>query len=367
MAGFCRCCILLAAIAANGAWAKKKEESTGSQSSDHSTESAAATAAAVEDPLPDEAAFTKEQQAPSTLQPCSDLNAQCSYWAAIGECEKNPRYMLSMCQVSCHRCPGDNTKMNAKIYRELESLAADPASSQQQQAQSQQKKKPQLREISFSPRAFIVDDFLSGEECEGLKQHAMPHLEHAKTINMKTGEYQDDKVRTNSQMYVNKTSCLNDPLISGIITRLHMLARVPFGHAEQLQVGRYEQGQFYQPHFDSEPLQNVNRVATVIMYLEEPDAGGETMFPKQRSCGGADAFKECCAKRDELVDAEGHGFWVAGKKGQAVLFYSHDLDGTKNPYSLHGSCPVLAGEKWIAQQWFRVKPYDRSPHYNAAE
>eukprot|EP00930_Biecheleria_cincta_P020961 TRINITY_DN15633_c0_g1_i3.p1 TRINITY_DN15633_c0_g1~~TRINITY_DN15633_c0_g1_i3.p1 ORF type:complete len:358 (+),score=72.40 TRINITY_DN15633_c0_g1_i3:76-1149(+) len=357
MASFAVCRTLLALLAANGAWAKQNGESIASQSSEHSTEAAAEDQGASE-------AVTQEL-APSTLQPCADLNAQCAYWAAIGECEKNPRYMLTMCQISCHTCPGDNTAMNAKIYRELESLAADPASSQQPQAQSQ-KKKLQLREISFSPRAFIVDDFLSAEECEGLKQHALPHLEHAKTINMQTGQYQDDKVRTNSQMYVNKTSHFEDPLISSIVERLHVLARVPFGHAEQLQVGRYQQGQFYQPHFDSEPRQNVNRVATVIMYLEEPDAGGETVFPKRRSCGGQ-AFQECCAKRDELVVGEGHGFWVAGKKGQAVLFYSHDLDGKQNPYSLHGSCPVLAGEKWIAQQWFRVKPYDRSPHYRAAE
>eukprot|EP00930_Biecheleria_cincta_P020960 TRINITY_DN15633_c0_g1_i2.p1 TRINITY_DN15633_c0_g1~~TRINITY_DN15633_c0_g1_i2.p1 ORF type:complete len:331 (+),score=64.96 TRINITY_DN15633_c0_g1_i2:76-1068(+) len=330
MASFAVCRTLLALLAANGAWAKQNGESIASQSSEHSTEAAAEDQGASE-------AVTQEL-APSTLQPCADLNAQCAYWAAIGECEKNPRYMLTMCQISCHTCPGDNTAMNAKIYRELESLAADPASSQQPQAQSQ----------------------------KGLKQHALPHLEHAKTINMQTGQYQDDKVRTNSQMYVNKTSHFEDPLISSIVERLHVLARVPFGHAEQLQVGRYQQGQFYQPHFDSEPRQNVNRVATVIMYLEEPDAGGETVFPKRRSCGGQ-AFQECCAKRDELVVGEGHGFWVAGKKGQAVLFYSHDLDGKQNPYSLHGSCPVLAGEKWIAQQWFRVKPYDRSPHYRAAE
>lgn len=345
------CCILLAALALQGAWAKKNEEKSGSQTDEDATEEATTGQAVTAEPTS------------STLQPCLDLNTQCAYWAAIGECEKNPRYMLTMCQISCHTCPGDNTAKNAKVYQMLESLETDAASSQRQTQQTQdQNKKPQLREISFSPRAFIVDDFLSEEECEGLKKHALPHLEHAKTINMETGTYQDDKVRTNSQMYVNKTSHSTDPLISGIVARLHMLARVPFGHAEQLQVGRYEQGQFYQPHFDSEPRQNVNRAATVIIYLEAPDEGGETVFPKHRSCGG-EAFHECCAKRDEHIIGEGAGFWVAGKKGQAVLFYSHDLDGKQNPYSLHGSCPVLAGEKWIAQQWFRVKPYDRSPHY----
>ena len=30
---------------------------------------------------------------------------------------------------------------------------------------------------------------------------------------------------------------------------------------------------FYQPHYDSEPAQNVRRAATVLVYLEPPEAG----------------------------------------------------------------------------------------------
>ncbi|KAH9259126.1 hypothetical protein BASA81_002746 [Batrachochytrium salamandrivorans] len=36
---------------------------------------------------------------------CVDNNDQCSVWASSGECEENPKYMLSNCRKSCGICP----------------------------------------------------------------------------------------------------------------------------------------------------------------------------------------------------------------------------------------------------------------------
>ena len=33
---------------------------------------------------------------------CPDYNDQCPYWAASGECSKNPSYMLYSCMKSCN-------------------------------------------------------------------------------------------------------------------------------------------------------------------------------------------------------------------------------------------------------------------------
>jgi hypothetical protein len=35
---------------------------------------------------------------------CIDENKECPGWAAIGECEANPGYMLSFCRKSCNTC-----------------------------------------------------------------------------------------------------------------------------------------------------------------------------------------------------------------------------------------------------------------------
>ena len=35
---------------------------------------------------------------------CNDEEADCSKWAEVGECQKNPTYMLKSCKKSCKAC-----------------------------------------------------------------------------------------------------------------------------------------------------------------------------------------------------------------------------------------------------------------------
>eukprot|EP00434_Breviolum_minutum_P024560 symbB.v1.2.021695.t1/scaffold1850.1/size98815/4 len=243
--------------------------------------------------------------------------------------------MLVMCQASCHSCPGDDQgALEERKYQHLEKKISN--------LQREDVDEPQILEASYSPRVLLVDRFLSEEECEVLKDLARPHLHHAQTINRSTGAAYLDKVRTNSQFYLDHAEHYKNPVVLAITERMHRIARVPLGHAEPLQVGRYQEGEFYQTHFDSEPLQGVRRAVTVLVYLEPPKEGGETIFPKHRSCQD-DGFDLCCNRLEELVTTEGKGLWVRGQKGQAVIFYSHNLDGQHNPLSMHGSCPVLEG------------------------
>ena len=44
--------------------------------------------------------YLNRQQAPW----CLDDHSYCGYWASIGECSKNPGYMLTYCRVSCGTC-----------------------------------------------------------------------------------------------------------------------------------------------------------------------------------------------------------------------------------------------------------------------
>jgi prolyl 4-hydroxylase len=64
------------------------------------------------------------------------------------------------------------------------------------------------------------------------------------------------------------------------------------------------------------------------MYLSNTEEGGETIFP----------YAEVQA---------------TPIKGNAVLFYSCTPDGQEDPMSMHGSAPVLSGEKWAAIKWIR--------------
>mmetsp|Transcript_13422 Transcript_13422/g.26542 ORF Transcript_13422/g.26542 Transcript_13422/m.26542 type:complete len:326 (-) Transcript_13422:478-1455(-) len=52
-----------------------------------------------------------DQQKRGLQQQCADNNESCGWWASQGECQRNPRYMLSNCALSCDVCtPADTTQ-----------------------------------------------------------------------------------------------------------------------------------------------------------------------------------------------------------------------------------------------------------------
>ena len=52
----------------------------------------------------DEGLCTRISQDP-IIDPCQDKHEFCKLWAAEGECENNPDYMLKFCSRSCGVCP----------------------------------------------------------------------------------------------------------------------------------------------------------------------------------------------------------------------------------------------------------------------
>ena len=77
-----------------------------------------------------------------------------------------------------------------------------------------------------------------------------------------------------------------DDVVERVRHRIFNLTRTPEHLAESLQIARYLPKQMYAAHYDHfrSPndlhLQNgVNRLATVILYLNEVEDGGYTSFP----------------------------------------------------------------------------------------
>ncbi|KAL3654519.1 CMP-sialic acid transporter 4 [Castilleja foliolosa] len=52
------------------------------------------------------------------------------------------------------------------------------------------------------------------------------------------------------------------------------------------------------------------------------------------------------------------GLKVKPHKGDGLLFYSLYPNGTIDPTSLHGSCPVIKGENWVATKRIRNQDQD---------
>lgn len=54
---------------------------------------------------------------------CKDTDQSCEYWASIGECQKNPGFMLQYCQKSCDNCGVDN----CPVWKEQGLCQSNPA------------------------------------------------------------------------------------------------------------------------------------------------------------------------------------------------------------------------------------------------
>lgn len=185
-----------------------------------------------------------------------------------------------------------------------------------------------------TPIVRVLHDVLDADECEALIELARPRLERALTVDA-SGKQQVDDARTSSGMFFD---IAETPLIQTIEHRIAKLVGLPVAHGEALQILHYQPGQQYHPHQDwfdpalpsYAPITRVGgqRIASFIMYLNTPEAGGGTHFPHA-------------------------GLTVAAHRGSAVHFAYE----TGDKAALHAGLPVERGEKWIATRWLREKPY----------
>lgn len=210
--------------------------------------------------------------------------------------------------------------------------------------------------ISWHPRAFLYKGFLTYEECDHLITLAKDKLEKSMVADNESGKSIESEVRTSSGMFLSKAQ---DEVVAAIEARIAAWTFLPPENGESIQVLRYEHGQKYEPHFDyfhDKANQELggHRVATVLMYLSSVEKGGETIFPNSE-------LKDKQPKGDDWSECAINGYAVKPYKGDALLFFSLHPNATTDPMSLHGSCPVLEGEKWSATKWIHVRSFDTSP------
>mmetsp|Transcript_8806 Transcript_8806/g.26712 ORF Transcript_8806/g.26712 Transcript_8806/m.26712 type:complete len:194 (-) Transcript_8806:522-1103(-) len=94
---------------------------------------------------------------------------------------------------------------------------------------------------------------------------------------------------------------------------------------------------------------------SVLIYLIEPDEGGETAFPQTRTWLHPEMGEplqgsfSACAKRHVAYKP---------KTGDALLFHDTLPDYSReDPMAEHTGCPVIRGTKWNAVKWIHGAPF----------
>ena len=191
---------------------------------------------------------------------------------------------------------------------------------------------------SADPILYVVNNFLSNDECEAFIEAANGKLKPSTVIS--PDKHIQHESRTSENCWIEHDA---NEIVHEVSKRFSILVQMPIRNAEQYQLVYYKRGTEYKPHFDSFDFETEDgkknwepggqRMITVIAYLNDVEEGGETGFP-------------------EL------GINVPPKKGDALVFHNTLQEDAAaypriNPRSLHGGMPVINGEKWMVNLWFR--------------
>ncbi|MEV0110812.1 2OG-Fe(II) oxygenase [Nocardia sp. NPDC050799] len=185
------------------------------------------------------------------------------------------------------------------------------------------------------PQLILFDDVFSADECDRVIEMAQDRLQPSATIDPATGQFEQADTRTSKSCTFGVSE---NPFVDRLDRRISALMNWPLERGEGLQVVHYKTGGQYMPHFDYFPpadpgciphlISGGQRTATLIVYLNDVEAGGSTFFSRA-------------------------GISFSPRKGQALYFRYLNKRGQLDPATEHAGQPVLSGEKWIINKWMR--------------
>ncbi len=187
------------------------------------------------------------------------------------------------------------------------------------------------------PRVVVFGGWLTHAECDALVAAARSRMQPSLVVDPATGQFRVDPVRRSRGTHFGPGETA---VIAAIEQRIARVLGLAQARQEPMQILHYDVGGEYAPHYDyfdpalpgsQVPLtEGGQRVATLVMYLNDVGAGGATVFPRL-------------------------GIEVRPAKGNAVYFDNCDAHGAPESRALHAGAPVLSGEKWIATKWMRAR------------
>ncbi|KAH7575379.1 hypothetical protein JRO89_XS02G0094300 [Xanthoceras sorbifolium] len=260
--------------------------------------------------------------------------------------------------------------------------------------------------LSWKPRALYFPSFATAEQCQSIIEMAKVHLKPS-SLALRKGETDESTkgTRTSSGTFISSSEDKTG-ILDFIEKKIARATMIPQTHGElvllknmqgtlgsipsdklvvwdvvgvAMRVSEVQRNIVITVHLGiqrfaiySIVLINLLQMASFLLYLSDVEEGGETMFPFENGSNmnsGYD-FRKCI------------GLKVKPRRGDGLLFYSLFPNGTIDRViasicskprpqnfsclygriatehnnvktSLHGSCPVIKGQKWVATKWIR--------------
>lgn len=190
---------------------------------------------------------------------------------------------------------------------------------------------PDAESLTEDRRIARFSRLLSPAECAHVAAAAVDLLTPATVFDPHTRRQIAHPVRTSNDAVIGPMR--ENLVIRAINQRLAAISGTTIDQGEALTVLRYTRGQQYRLHHDTIAGSRNQRVATVLIYLNEGFGGGETVFPA-------------------------YGLSIRPQLGDAIVFRNTLATGHPDPNTRHAGEPVTHGAKWLATRWVRARPFN---------
>jgi prolyl 4-hydroxylase len=181
---------------------------------------------------------------------------------------------------------------------------------------------------------FVRRDFLPPADCAALISQIDADRAPSKIL----AKDPDPEFRTSETCNLDARA----PLTKRVESRISHLMGIHPAHGETIQGQRYAPGQQFKLHHDFfyttesywEEQEKIGgqRTWTVMIFLNAPEAGGHTDFPRAK-------------------------VKITPRAGNLLTWNNLNPHGEPNENSLHAGTPVEAGTKYIITKWYRERPW----------
>tara|TARA_B100000287_G_C20424004_1_gene698713 strand:- start:185 stop:790 length:606 start_codon:yes stop_codon:yes gene_type:complete len=195
---------------------------------------------------------------------------------------------------------------------------------------------------SYGLREF--PNVLTKEECDLIIKYSKPLLKRCEVIDedsKKGNELAEERTSSQTCLTFRNKKTKIGKVLHKIKEIISYVTELPIENQETPIGLYYGVGQEYQPHYDdfaegSKYLKNEQkfggqRLSSILIYLNDVEEGGETWYPNLN-------------------------LQVKPETGK-LLYHTNYSNGKRLESGLHGSKPVIKGEKWALVCWIRERKW----------